>query len=144
MSPPRWTFSLPLTFILTLGLGFLMIAGTPFDTPVRAVDKVSDLAGTWTWSWKDPAGVTHRHILEVEGIDTRLAAREQFDGLEPVPAREIRRDGKSFRFTVVRGDRRADYQGVMADRNTINGTVKVTANGETIEDPWEATRKKVP
>jgi hypothetical protein len=136
MPPARRTFG------LTLTLGLLMVAGSSFDTTVRAADDVSNLAGTWTWSWKDPAGVTHRHLLEVEGIDTKLAARERFDDLEPVPVREIRRDGKSLRFTVVRGDRRADYYGIMADPNTINGTVKVTAMGETTEDRWEATRKR--
>ena len=138
MSPERRTSP--------LALGFLIVAGSFsfFGTPTRAADAPSDLAGTWTWSWKDPAGTTHQHVLEVEGVGSKLAAREEFDGLGPVPSREIRLDGKSVWFTVVRGDRRADYHGVFADRDTINGTVKVTAEGGTTEFRWEATRKPLP
>ena len=88
--------------------------------------------------------MTHRHLMEVEGVGAKLAARERFDDLMPVPVRDLQLDGKSLRFTVIRGDRRADYHGIVADRNTINGTVKVTAMGETTEDRWEATRKKLP
>ena len=80
----------------------------------------------------------------MEGLGAKLAAREQFDDLEPVPARDLRLDGKSLRFTIIRGDRRADYHGIVADRDTINGTVKVTAMGETTENRWEASRKPVP
>src|SRR3954463_11216463 len=140
MSPERR----PTPVALALAVLIPIFAAPWSGTPARAADDLSDLAGTWTWSWKDPAGTTHQHLLEVEGVGSKLAAREEFDGLGPVPAREIRLDGKSVWFTVVRGERRADYHGVFADRNTINGTVKITAEGETSEFRWAATRKPLP
>jgi hypothetical protein len=127
-----------------LSLTLLMVAAPSSDTTVRAADDIPKLAGNWTWSWKGPAGETHRHLLEVEGIGTKLAARERFDDLESVPVRDLQLVGKSLRFSVVRGDRRADYSGIVADRDTINGIVKVTVMDETTEFPWEAARKKVP
>jgi len=120
-----------------------LLAAHPSITPTcRAADEIPNLAGTWTWSWKDPEGGTHRHVLEVEGIGAKLAAREQFDNLAPVPALDFQLRGKTVRFTVVRGERRADYDGVVADRDTINGKVKVTSKGQTTEDLWNATRKQ--
>jgi hypothetical protein len=136
MSTARW--------MPTLALSLVMTVGPSSPTRARAADDLPNLAGNWTWSWKDPAGVTHRHLMEVEGVGAKLAASERFDDLMPVPVRDLQLDGKSLRFTVIRGDRRADYHGIVADRDTINGTVKVTAMGETTEDRWEATRKKLP
>jgi hypothetical protein len=130
------------TLILTFSLGLLLAAPSAFTATSHAADEAPNLAGTWIWSWKDPEGGTHRHVLEVEGIGGKLAAREQFDNLAPVPALDLQLMGKTVRFTVVRGERRADYQGVMADRDTINGKVKVTSEGQTTEDLWEATRKQ--
>jgi hypothetical protein len=133
MSAVRWTSALTLSLLMAAGPSLLTTAG--------AADDLPNLAGNWTWSWKDPSGKTHRHLLEVEGIGAKLAARERFDDLEPIPVRDLRLDGKTLQFSVVRGDRRADYRGIVADRDTINGTVKVTANGESSEDRWEASRK---
>jgi hypothetical protein len=129
---------------LTLGLWLLIIAGACRMTTARAAAEDSNVAGTWTWSWKDTAGQTHRHLLEVEGVDTKLAGREEFDDDGPIPVRDLRRNGKEIRFTVIRDKRRADYYGILADRDTINGTVKVTVDGETTEYPWMATRKPAP
>jgi hypothetical protein len=38
------------------------------------VADVPELAGDWTWSWKDQNGETHRHLLEVEGRRSRGSA----------------------------------------------------------------------
>jgi hypothetical protein len=124
-----------------LSLITLMVAGPHLATTAGAAEDLPKLAGTWTWSWKDPAGETHRHLLEVEGIGTKLAARERFDELEPIAVRDLRLDAKKIHFTVVRGDRRADYDGIVAKPDTINGTVKITTKGETVEYPWECSRK---
>jgi hypothetical protein len=107
----------------------------------RAAD-VPKLAGNWTWSWKDPAGATHRHILEVEGVGAKLAARERFDDLPAVRVADLKLDGKDVRFSVVRDQRRADYRGVVdGDGATINGTVTVTSDGESNEFVWKAARE---
>ena len=104
----------------------------------------SDLSGTWVWTWKDAAGQEHRHVLEVEGVGADLAARERFDDEEPVKASNLKRDGKKVRLTVVRGDRHADYSGVLADANTINGTVTVKQGDQMHEYPWKAMRQQPP
>ena len=101
---------------------------------------VSGLAGTWSWSWKDAEGKEHRHVLEVEGVDTKLAARERVDDLPPVRVNDLKRADKRVRFSVVRGKKRADYSGVWAETNTINGTVTVTTEGQSKEHVWKATR----
>jgi len=106
--------------------------------------EVSGLAGTWTWSWKDAAGETHRHVLEVEGVDTKLAARERRDELPPVRVNDLKLVEKRVRFSVVRGQNRADYVGVWADPSTINGTVTVTTDGQSQEHVWKATRRPAP
>ena len=91
--------------IVVMGLGILATAIPTMAARTFAADEVPDLAGTWTWSWKDPEGGTHRHVLEVEGIGKKVAAREQFDDLEPVPALDFQVVGKTVKFTIVRGDR---------------------------------------
>jgi hypothetical protein len=136
--------SATLRSLAPLGLLLLTVGGASLDKTAGAADEPPKLAGTWTWSWKDPAGETHRHLLEVEGLGTKLAARERFDELEPVAVRDLRLDGKSIHFTVVRGDRRADYDGIVAKADTINGLVKITTKGETVEYPWTSTLKPSP
>ena len=91
--------------------------------------------------WKDPAGQAHRHVLEVEGVDKALAAREIFDDEAPVKANGLAFDGKSLKFTVSRGDRRADYTGKL-DGDTIRGTVNTSSNGQASEFTWKAERRK--
>ena len=101
------------------------------------------LAGNWTWTWKDALGQTHRHVLEVEGVGTKLAARELFDGQPAVPASNLKLDGKTIRFTVVRDQRKADYNGKVADADLINGTVSVSSGGGQPEEfVWKAERGK--
>ena len=124
-------------------VAFALTLARPWaSTPVGAAEEVPGLAGAWTWSWKDTAGQTHRHLLEVEGLGAKVAARERFDDLEPAPVQNLQVAGKNIRFTIVRGNRSAEYRGILADRDSINGTVLVTFSGETSEDPWEATRVK--
>jgi hypothetical protein len=119
------------------------LLATPIVSPSRAAEP-NDLSGTWVWSWKDAAGATHRHVLEVEGTGADLAARERFDDQEPVKATELKRDGKQVRLVVVRGDRRSEYSGVLADATTINGTVTVKQGEQTNDYPWKATRRQPP
>lgn len=114
-----------------------------FVSPTFAADP-PDISGTWTWSWKDAAGRTHRHVLEVEGKGSRLAARERANDLEPVKASAIKLNGTKIQLTVVRGDHRAEYSGVVVEGNTINGRVTVEQDGTTNDYPWKATRETAP
>lgn len=115
-----------------------LIAGS--GRPARGAD-VSGLAGSWSWSWKDAEGNEHRHVLDIEGVDTKLAARERMDDLPPIRVSDLKLADKKVRFSVVRGKNRADYSGVWADPNRINGTVTVTTEGQSKENVWEATRR---
>jgi len=125
-------------------LGGGLVLARPLAGVSRAAD-VPKLAGNWTWTWKDPAGETHRHILEVEGLGTKLAARERFDDMPAVRVADLSLDGKKVRFSVVRDKRRADYSGVVADDDaTINGTVNVTVDGQADEFVWKARREPAP
>jgi hypothetical protein len=135
------SFHLALWSALLLTLGLVV----PSWSPGQKSD-VSPLAGTWTWSWKDPEGKTHKHVLEVEGVDRALAAREIFDDEQPVKATGLRFDGKTVKFTVVRGERKADYTGKLDGKDKINGTVTTSAGttGQTNEFVWKAERRKVP
>jgi hypothetical protein len=111
--------------------------------PVLA-DEPVDLAGTWTWSWKDGQGETHRHVLEVEGSGTKLSARERFDDLAAVKINDLKVVDKKINFSVLRGDRRALYEGTIASADTINGKVIVTQEGgQENEFGWTATRQPV-
>lgn len=110
---------------------------------VRASEEL-DLSGTWVWTWSDAAGRTHRHVLEVEGTGADLAARERFDDEAPIKATELRRDSKKVRLTIVRGDHRAEYSGVLADSNTINGTVTIKQGDKMNDYPWRAQRQQKP
>ena len=124
--------------LLALCVAPLLVAGS--GRSALGAD-VSGLAGTWTWSWKDAEGKEHRHVLDVEGVDTKLAARERLDDLPPVRVNNLKLADKRVRFSVVRGNTRADYSGVWADPNTINGTVTVTTEGQSKEEVWKATRR---
>lgn len=121
-----------------------LLFGWPIAGASRAAD-VPKLAGNWTWTWKDAAGDTHRHILEVEGLGEKLAARERFDDEPAVKVAELSLDGRKVKFSVVRDKRRAEYSGVVADDDkTINGTVNVTVDGQTNEFVWKATHEPAP
>lgn len=108
-------------------------------------DEPTDVAGTWTWSWKDAQGTTHTHVLDVEkGAKGELAARERYDDLEAVKVDDLKVNGKDVTFSVKRGERHSSYSGKLADGDTINGKVMVTVNGgQAGEYGWTATRKPV-
>jgi hypothetical protein len=124
-------------------LGWLSAAVLAWGTGLRA-DEPPDVTGTWTWTWKDPQGETHRHVLEVEGVGTKLAAVERFDDLSPVKVSELKLAGKNIAFTVVRGAKRAEYKGVVADANpdTMSGKVTITTENQPTEFLWNAKRVK--
>ncbi len=132
----------PLLLSLLVALG----PGTGAGALANAADdpstgKTSELAGTWTWAWKESKGAPHTHVLEVEGTAAKLAARERFDEQPPVAVTKLALDGKKVRFTVVRGNHRAEYSGVLAKTDAINGTVTVTDEGQSHEFEWKAKRK---
>lgn len=128
----------PRTRIVSLAVLGGLLFSPSFAASVRA-EPVPKLAGNWTWTWKDTAGETHRHVLEVEGLGTKIAARERFDDLPAVRVADLKLDGKKIRFSVVRDSRKAEYSGVVADDLTaINGTVTVTLDGQANEFPWKA------
>jgi hypothetical protein len=138
-SPP-----FPLSLRLTAAV-VLLCGGLVLPWPYARAADVPKLAGNWTWTWNDASGNTHRHILEVEGLQTKLAARERFDDMAAVKVEDLALDGRKIRFSVVRDKRRAAYSGVVADDDkTINGTVNVTVDGESNEFGWKATREPAP
>ncbi|MHC5538616.1 hypothetical protein ACYOEI_10370 [Singulisphaera rosea] len=115
-----------------------LAAGLSIGLPKAGAADIPKLAGSWTWTWKDRNGEEHRHVLEVEGMGTKLAARERFDDEKAVKVEGLKLEGKSLRFAVVRDGKRADYSGVVADSSTINGTVLVTLDGQATEHVWKA------
>lgn len=127
------------TVVSLAAAAILTTAGAP---PEESKSEPAKLEGTWTWSWKDRDGKTHQHTLTVEGQGTKLAAREIFDDEEPVRVNPLKLDGRSVRFTVVRGDRKSEYSGEVTDADHIKGTVVVTVNGQANEFEWKAERKK--
>jgi len=140
----------PMTARLPLALAAALLAASalaPATARARGEDAAETpaLSGTWTWTWKDKDGQTHRHVIEVEGLGTKLAAREIFDDETPVKVKDLTLKGKDLKFTVVRGERRSDYSGKVADADHINGTVTVTTDGTASDFEWKAERsKKVP
>jgi hypothetical protein len=118
--------------VLVLG-GPLLVAAAP--------DGAGDLAGTWTWSWKDPQGKMHNHVLEVVQAGANVAVRERFDDAQPVTVNDLKVAGKSVNFSVLRGERRAAYAGTRVDADTINGTVSVTSMNTNDEFTWTAKRQ---
>ena len=54
--------------VVIVGAGFLLGPGAQ-----TGADDAPQLAGTWNWSWKDQNGRTHHHVLEIEGVTTKLA-----------------------------------------------------------------------
>lgn len=136
MMPPR------LASVLILGLAWSVALGIGLGLAALArADDVPSLVGTWTWSWKDANGDTHKHVLEVEGKGAQLSARERFDQGASVKVNDLKAAGKQVSFSVLRGDRRASYSGMITDRDTINGKVTITAEGgQPTEYGWTAKR----
>lgn len=126
-------------------LGFLIVTAAPvaLRLPAQAqTQEVSKIAGAWTWTWKDRVGNTHRHVMEVEGTGTKLAAREIFDEQLPVRVTNLTLDGAAIKFTVVRGETKSEYKGKVADKDHMNGKVLVSTGGEATEFVWKAERRK--
>lgn len=112
-------------------------------TALRAAprDGEAGLIGTWSWTWKDAAGTTHKHVLEVEGSGDKLSARERFDDLEPVKVTDLKLADKKVTFSVNRPKRQASYSGTMKSKDLIEGLVNVTTDGHASEFGWEARRQ---
>jgi hypothetical protein len=127
-----------------LSVGIVLLSASTWLTARARADDVPSLVGTWTWSWKDPQGETHRHVLEVEAAGEKLAARERFDDLPPARVEKLTLDNKKVRFSVVRGEHRADYSGTLDGSDIINGTVIVTDAGQSHEFVWKAEKKPSP
>ena len=124
----------------SLCLAFSAIAMAPLPADDS---QAPPLVGSWTWTWEDGQGKTHKHVLEVTGSGANQAVRERFDDLEAVKVDVIKRDGKQIRFSVVRGDRTANYTGNFKDDDTIEGKVVVSQSGQNDEFTWTARRKPV-
>lgn len=128
----------PLRCLTPLALALTLTAAGAVDEEATP----ADLAGTWTWSWKDAQGTTHKHVLEVESAGGKLTARERMDDLEPVKVGDLKRTGDRVTFSVLRGDTRAAYDGKLADADTINGDVMVTPANNIVEEyGWTARRE---
>ncbi len=132
------TFQRPITLLL----GTAVLAFIAVPRGYSAAADVPEIAGTWTWSWKDAKGQTHKHVLELEGVGAKLAAREIFDDEPPVKVDNLTLKGKDFKFNVMRDGRKAEYSGKVADADHINGTVTVTVDGQPRENEWKAERRK--
>jgi len=139
MIKPRLSQSL-FTVACLAAAAFQATAGAPPERPKAAP---VELEGTWTWTWKDRNGATHRHVLKVEGKGTKLAAREIFDDEQPVRVNPLKLEGRSVRFTVVRGNRKSEYAGEATDADHLKGTVLVTTDDQTNEFEWKAEREKM-
>lgn len=128
------------THTLCFGIALLVFSGSPY----AALATEPDIAGTWTWKWKDAQNETHRHVLEVKGQGATLSARERFDDQEAVKVTDLKIKGKKVTFTVLRGNRRSAYSGELASEKTINGDVTVTVEGEPANEyGWTASREPV-
>lgn len=125
-----------------LRLSSLLVLGTALSlaTLARAADA-PELAGSWTWEWKDGQGTLHHHILNVEGTGTTVAARERFDDLAPVKVDDLKVQDRKVSFSVQRDKRRAVYSGTLDEADVINGKVSVTGEDQsTNQYTWTARR----
>ncbi len=104
-------------------------------------DGEAGLIGTWSWTWKDAAGTTHKHVLEVAGSGEKLSARERFDDLEPIKVTDLRLADKKVSFSANRAKRQASYSGTMKSKDLIEGVVNVSTDGQASEFGWEARRQ---
>lgn len=109
----------------------------------EAPRTASDLTGSWTWSWKDADGNTHRHLLVIEGEPGNQVGREKLDELEPTEVQELGLKNDVVSFAVVRGETRAEYTGKFADGDTINGEVRILRPSNRVDVfGWTAQRVK--
>ena len=101
-----------------------------------------DLVGRWTWSWMDDQGVTHHHVLEVEGSGDKIAARERFDDQEPIKVTDLKVVEDKVTFSTKRGERHSLYSGTLKDDEVINGMVEVSVEGQPQSFPWTAKKEE--
>ena len=121
-----------------------LLLSAMFSTPVLSGDEDPPSAvGNWSWTWKDPKGVTHRHVLKVtKAGEGKLAADEVFDEEKPVKADKLVVNGKTVEFLVTRGDKEARYKGTFKGKDVIDGLVYITHEGQATEYAWTAKRQK--
>ncbi len=100
----------------------------------------NDLAGSWTWTWKDGEGKVHKHVLDVESAAGKLAVRERFDDQSSIKVDDLKVKGDDVFFIVKRDGRTAEYNGKLIGGKTINGVVNVVVNGQAQEFQWTAER----
>jgi hypothetical protein len=64
--------------------------------------------------------------------------------LSPVKVSDLKLAGKKIEFTVVRGAKRAEYKGVVADPvpDAMSGKVTITIENQPTEFLWNARRVK--
>jgi len=125
--------------VLILALAILPPAPAPAHF---LADDAPKLAGTWKWSWKDAAGETHRHVLEIEGVGDKLTGRERFDDKAAIKVDDLKLVGKKISFSVTRDNRRAEYEGTVDSTDLITGNVTVVQGGQSSEFGWSASREK--
>jgi outer membrane lipopolysaccharide assembly protein LptE/RlpB len=122
-----------------LGLAAGAILSAPTFT--FSSEDPPSLAGTWTWTWKDAKGDTHRHVLELEGTGAKMTGKERADDKPAVKVESLKQEGKTISFAVNRDGLYAEYKGTVASTDVINGLVTVMQGGATNEYGWTATRK---
>jgi|GEM_PF-2434083 len=131
--------------IAALGGTLILAFGVFLSTPFQAEgEEPSPASGSWSWSWKDTAGATHHHVLEIEGIGSKLAGRERFDDSPAVKVTDLTFKERKLHFKVTRKERVSEYQGALSDDGrSIEGLVIVTIDGQSTESPWKAMREEV-
>jgi opacity protein-like surface antigen len=118
-----------------------LVLGGPLLLAAAARDDSQEMAGTWSWSWQDPQGKTHNHVLEVVAAGSKVAVRERSDDQEPVSVNDLKVVGQGVNFSVLRGERHAVYAGKRTNAETISGTVTVTFQNRNDEFAWTAKRQ---
>jgi len=121
------------------GIAALLLAFSGFGVALGA--DVDALVGSWTWSWKDGQGVTHNHVLEVEGAGEKVAAQETFDEEKPVKVTDLKVSGQKVSFSVLRDKRQATYTGTLKGKDLIDGMVTVSNEGQPNEFGWQAKKQ---
>ena len=130
---PALKFQRVLLTLAGLAISFQLATSAPAEEP-------EDLAGTWTWTWKDGESKVHKHVLDVEATGGKLSARERFDDEESIKVDDLKLKDDSVTFSVKRGTRSSTYKGKMVGKKTINGLVNVVLDGQPNEFQWTAER----
>jgi hypothetical protein len=133
--------SLP-AFALTaiLALGFLAEA--------KAVDKSSDVAGTWTWSMRGRQGGPDRKMtlkLNTEGdkVTGKLSSPGRDGQKRETEIKDGKLKGDEISFTVSRemnGNTIVTKYNGKVTADAIKGKMEFERNGEPVSRDWEAKR----